>query len=335
MLRLSARAARRATAVLGAALVVGLAAAARPLVMVDGVTFSYRVASSRKDQKGAPPASFLSTVRLAGGNMRMDYTEGTNPMAGKDGYLVIRGDDERLAVVSVKDKAVMIIDAAALGTGAGALLNNPMLKLAFKDQSFTFEDLGAGETILGHKTHKYRLRQKYTMEMRVIGMRRSNTEESVTDQWVATNLRGVDERAMQRWAKSFGAGVKVTNPDMAREMDRYLKQAKGGLALKSVIVATHNDGKKTETDTTTMEVVDLKNASHDAAIFTWPESYAVTDMGQLFAGVADSLRAASARGDSGAAPAAGAEAKGADVKGEAKKEALKAGLRGIMGRRKP
>lgn len=345
MLRLPPRAARRVSAVLGAVLVVGAAAAARPLAtaataaaMLDGVTFSYRVTSSRKDQKGAPPASFVSNVRLAGGNMRMDYVEGANPMAGKDGYIVIRGDDERLAIVSPKDKAVMVMDAAALGSGAGAALNNPMLKLAFKDAAFSYEDLGAGESVLGHRTHKYRLRQKYTMEMRIMGMRRSSTEESVTDQWVASDLKGVDERAMQRWAKSFGAGIKVTNPDMARAMERYLKDAKGGLALKSMVVSTHGDGKKTETDTTTMEVVELKNASHDASIFTWPDSYTVTDMGQLFTAVRDSMRVAGARTDSANAAngTAGADtAKGVDLKGEMKKEAIKAGIRGMLGRKKP
>lgn len=338
MLGLAASARRRVLVVLGTALAVGAAAAARPLAFVDGVTFSYKVSSSRKDQKGAPSASYVSTVRLAGGNMRMDYTDGVNPMAGKDGYMVIRGDDERLAIVNAKEKQVMILDAAALGTGMGAMLNNPMLKLAFKDQSFSYEDLGAGETILGNRTHKYRLKQKYTLEMRVMGMRRSTTDETVTDQWIATSLKGIDERAMKRWAKSFGSGVKVTNPELAAQMEKFLRDSKGGLALKSVVVSTRNDGKKTETDTTTMEVVDLKPASMDASIFTWPESYAVVDMGQMLAGAADSLRAAQARaGDSASAmPAAQVDsAKGPSVKDELKKEGVKAGLRGILGRRKP
>ncbi|MGZ8378381.1 MAG: DUF4412 domain-containing protein [Gemmatirosa sp.] len=338
MLGLAARARRRALVVLGTALAIGAAAAARPLALLDGVTFTYKVSSSRKDQKGAPPANYLANVRLAGGNMRMDYTDGVNPMMGKDGYMVIRGDDERLAIVNVKDKQVMILDAAALGTGMGAMLNNPMLKLSFKDQSFAYEDLGAGESILGNRTHRYRLKQKYTLEMRVMGMRRSSTDETVTDHWVATGVKGIDERAMKRWAKSFGSGIKVFGPEMAAQMEKFMKDSKGGLALKSVVVSTRNDGKKTETDTTTMEVVDLKPSSMDASIFSWPEGYAVTDMGQMLAGAADSLRAASARaGDStGATPAARVDsAKGPSIKDELKKEGVKAGIRGILGRKKP
>ena len=337
MLRLAPSARRRALVVLGAALAVGAAAAARPVLFVDGVTFSYKVTSSRKDQKGAPPSSYLSTIRMAGGNVRMDYTDGVNPMMGKDGYMVIRGDDERLAIVNAKEKQVMVLDAAALGTGMGAMLNNPMLKLTFKDQSFAYEDLGAGETILGNRTRKFRLKQKYTMEMRVMGIRRSSTDETVTDQWIATDVKGIDERAMKRWAKAFGSGVKVTNPELAAQMDRFLKDSKGGLALKSVVVSTRSDGKKTETDTTTMEVVDLKPANIDASVFTWPDSYQVVDMGQMLAGAADSLRAAQVRaGDSAsAAPGAADTAKGPSVKDELKKEGVKAGLRGILGRKKP
>ena len=340
MLRLAASARRRALVVLGAALAVGAAAAARPVLFVDGVTFSYKVSSSRKEQKGAPSFTYTSTVRMAGGNVRMDYVDGMNPMAGKDGYMVIRGDDERLAIVNAKEKQVMVMDAAALGTGMGAMLNNPVLKLAFKDQSFSYEDLGAGETILGNRTRKFRTTQKYTIEMRVMGMRRSSTEESVTDQWIATELKGVDERAMKRWAKAFGSGVKVTNAELAAQMEKFMKDTKGGLALRSVVVSTRNDGKKTETDTTTMEIVDLKNASLDASIFTWPESYAVVDMGQVFAGIGDSIRAANARaGDSaGVRPAVRTDSGPGvkeTVKDAAVKEGVKAGLRGILGRKKP
>jgi hypothetical protein len=275
---------------------------------------------------------------MAGGNVRMDYLDGTNPMAGKDGYMVIRGDDERLAMVNVKEKQVMVLDAATLGSGMGAMLNSPMLKLSFKDQSFSYEDLGAGETILGSTTHKFRLRQKYTMEMRVMGIRRSSTEESVTDHWIASSVKGIDDKAMRRWSKAFGSGVKVTNPALAQQMEKFLKESRGGMALRSVIVATHSDGKKTETDTTTMEVVDVKAANHDAAIFTWPDGYAVTDMGQVLAGVGDSLRAASARaGDSaGGAPAAGTDSSvRSGAKDAVKGEAIKAGLRGILGRKRP
>jgi hypothetical protein len=338
MFRLSPAVRRRATLVAGLAVAAGVAAAARPLALIEGATFQYRVSSSRQDQKGAPSASYLSTVRMAGGNVRMDYVQGTNPLAGKDGYMVIRGDDERLAMVNVKERQVMVLDAAALGSGMGAMLNNPMLKLSFKDQSFSYEDLGAGETILGSRTRKYRMRQKYTMEMRVMGIRRSNTEESVTDHWIASDVKGIDERAMRRWSKAFGSGVKITNPELAQQMERFLKESRGGMALKSVIVATHGDGKKTETDTTTMEVVELKPATHEASIFTWPADYTVTDMGQVLAGVGDSLRAASARaGDStGAAPAASTDSslkRGA--KEAVKGEAIKAGLRGVLGRKKP
>ena len=340
MLRLAATARRRVVAVAGAALVVGAAAAARPLALVDGVQFSYKVSSSRKDQKGAPPASYTSMIRMAAGNVRMDYTQGVNPMAGQDGYMVVRGDDERIAIVNPKEKQVMVLDAAALGSGLGAMMNNPMLKMTFKDQSFSYADLGAGETILGSKTRKFRLTQKYTMEMRVMGMRRSYTDETVTDQWIATDLKGVDERAMRKWAKAFGSGIKVTNPELAAQMEKFLRDSKGGIALRSVMVSTHNDGKKTETDTTTMEVVDLKSGNMDASLFTWPDSYQVVDMGQVFAGVGDSIRAASARAGEGpnAAPAAHVDS-GPGVKEQAKdavvKEGVKAGLRGILGRKKP
>ena len=153
------------------------------------------------------------------------------------------------------------MDAATLGSGMGAMLNSPMMKLTFKDQSFSYQDLGPGETILGNRTRKFRTTQRFTVEVRVMGIRRSSTEESTTDQWIASEVKGVDARAMQKWAKAFGSGIKVTNAELAAQMDKFMKETKGGLALKSVVVATHSDGKKSETDSTTMEIVDLKIAS--------------------------------------------------------------------------
>jgi hypothetical protein len=60
--------------------------------------------------------------------------------------------------------------ADAFGSGLGALMNNPMLKMTVSNTSFRFKDMGAGEALLGYKTRKVRTYYTSTMEVKVMMM---------------------------------------------------------------------------------------------------------------------------------------------------------------------
>ena len=172
--------------------------AARPIARATGVTFSYRVSSSSTDKKQREVKNMFSTVRMQDGNVRMDYVEGTNPMGQKNGYMIVQGDAGKFVLVDPQEKKAMIMPADAMGSGFGAMLNNPMIKLTVSNTSFRFKDMGAGETLLGYRTRKVRTWYSSTVEMKMMMMNQKTVSNDSSDQWIA-NV-DFDPRTMETWA---------------------------------------------------------------------------------------------------------------------------------------
>lgn len=267
--------------------------AARPVPRAEGLTFTYSLKSASTDKKTREAMDRVATVRIQDGNVRMDFTLGT-PMPGqKNGYMLVLGEAKQFAIVSDKDKSVLIMDASTMGGGLGAISNNPLLKMTMKDASFSYQDLGAGDKILGYATRHVRTINASTMEMKVIGMTRKSSNADTADQWIARDI-GLDPSSLLAWSKAFGSGLKETNPELAAQMAKYQQEyGRTGIVLRSMTHTSHtNDKGKVETDTLTMEVTDLKKGAIDPALFKYPSDYKVTDMSQMMNGMKASMDSA-------------------------------------------
>lgn len=336
----------RAGRTLTLALALAGAAAAPPLAASaaaqNGLTFGYRVQSAAGARRagGEPAPDMVATVRIAGTNARMDFREGGTPMTKEGGYILIRGADKTMVLVNAKDRQAMIVGAEGLGTAAGAMTNNAMVKVATRDQRFAFEDLGPGERILGYPTRRVRTTWGGATEVRVLGRKSTTTESSSSESWIATRIEGADAEALRGWSKAFGAGIRRFNPDLARQMTDYERQFGNGLALRSVVVTTSTDDKgKTVTDTVRMEVTELSRARLDPSIFEVPKDYAVADMREMGAAMDSLSRATSASIDS-ARRASGADTVTAggvarEAGKDAAADAVRAKLGGLLRKKKP
>ena len=266
-----------------------------------------------------------SVVRMSPDGIRMDYQEGSqvNPLTGKNGYVVIRGDPPTFAMVNSEKKQVMVMSAGALGGGLGALTNNPLVRMKTSNETFKFEVVGDGPEILGYKTKHVRLTTGQTMEMRVLFKNEKSTTSSVMDSYVA--YIGLDDRIAKTWTKSFSSGLQTTNPDLLGEIDRYAAEVGKGITLRSDIVSVSKDSKGTRTDSMRVEVTDLKKGDIERSIFENPEGYEVVDM-------TAAAESATAKVDS-ANKAEGKE-RADTAKQENAGDAVKKGLKGIF-KRKP
>lgn len=325
---------RRAIA---AALAAAALLSARPAAQAQsGVTFTYRVqstAAARDARSGnAPSPNMIATVRMSGGNARMDFREGSMPMTRNGGYVLIRGADRQLVFVNPQDKQAMVIAADNLGAGLGSLTNNALVKMTVRDPRFSFEELGAGEPILGYPTRRVRTRSGSTTEMRILGRTQRSSESSETEMWIATRPAGLDASALEAWSRSFGSGLRRTNPGLAAQMADYQRKYGDGLALRAVTVTqmTDEQGKAT-TDTTRMEVTELSRANVPASLFEVPSDYQVVDTRQL-AAAADSARRAS--GDTTSMSDA-AKAGAADAARAGAADAAKNAIGGLFRRKRP
>lgn len=321
------RSASAATAIAGGAV---LLAAARPAPRATGATFKYRITSTSSDKRTREARAVFANVSMQDGNIRMDYIEGMTPMGQKNGYVIVQGETGRFIVVSPKDKQAMIMTADGFGSGLGALMNNPMLKMTMSNTSFRFKDMGAGETMLGYKTRRVRTWYTSTMELKATMMpdQKVVTSDS-SDQWIATGIDVGGPKNMEAWARSFASGVKSTNPELAAELKKYTNEyGKSGLALKSITYSTQTDKKgKVTADTVTMEVTELKTGDIDPSTFEIPKGYQVTDMSQMMAGLnatMDSLKAAE-----------GSKEEKKDEKKPSAKDALKSGIGGFLKKKPP
>lgn len=331
---------RRASLATRAGALAPLAAAALaapplagPAAAQDGVTFTYRVQSSARGTREQPSPAMLATVRVAGPNARVDVREGGAPGVKDGAYVLLRGAERTVVIVSPKDKAAMVVGADGLGAGVGAATNNAVVKVSMRDAKFDYEDAGAGERILGLATRHVRLRWSGATEVRVLGRTNSTSEANVGEAWIATSVPGVSADALGAWSRAFGAGLRRGNPDLARQMEDYDRRFGGGLTLRSVVVGTRTDEKgKVTVDTTRMEITDLAKGRIDPALFDIPPGYEVADMRQVAAAM-DSSRKASGLDtvDVGKAMRDGAK----DAGTGAAVEAVKGKLGGLLRKKKP
>lgn len=319
------------TALLTAAGATTLAAArveTPPPVRAPGMTFVYTATSSSTDKNRRQATNAHATVRMSNGSIRMDYGNGTSPMGAKGGYVVIDGKTKTFMIVSPDDKAVMAMDAGTFGSGMGAMVNNPMVKMAITNVSFRFKDMGEGETMLGYRTRRVRLYNSSTVEVKVLGRTSRTTSSDSSDQWVAQGVE-LDDATLEAWGRSFAAGVKSTNPELAAELDRYQKEyAKNGMALRTVTWSTQTDEKgKAQTDSVLMQITDIRKGDIDPGIFTIPSDYTVTHLGETMAAMKAAMDSAK-RADAAAGKDTSAKARPSAA------DAVKSGLGGLLKKKK-
>jgi hypothetical protein len=323
---------------LAAAAALAAAPAARPLGVQD-LTFTYRAQSTAAArgarQGGGPPApNVLATVRMSGANARVDLHEGAAavPMMQGGGYVLLRGADRQLVVVNPRERQAVVLAADALGAGFGALTNNALLKFTLRDARFGFEELGPGERIHGQPTRRVRIRSGGTLEMRVLGRTSRSTEATVTEAWIAPRPDGLDAEALRGWSRSFGAGLRRTNAELAAQAADYDRRYGDGLALRTVaVVQATDDQGRTSVDTVRMEVTELSRGRVDPAALEVPAGYQTVDARQVAASV-DSARRA--RGDTGSLGDALRRAADQSIKDNAT-TSVKNAIGGLFGRRRP
>ncbi len=331
--RISHRSTRFVVAACVVSVGIGALTAARPITpRAGGLTFTQTIISSSRDKRTKEARDMVSTVRMQGGNVRMDYAPGKGPMGQKDAYILITAEPPQFAIVNSKEQQVTVMDASMFGSGMGAMMNNPMMKVIVSNAKWSYKDLGTGDMLQGYKTRHVRIYSGSDVEVKIMGTSNKTSTADSSDQWIAQGI-DADESAMSAWGKSFASGMKSTNAEMAAEFAKYEKQiGRNGMALKSTTWSTVTDGKgKVTSDTISMEVTDLKKGSIDASVFKMPDGYQVVNL-------SESLKAANASLDS--AKKAGADKDKEKEKDKSKEkptspgDLVKAGIGGMFGKKK-
>jgi hypothetical protein len=285
------------------ALLLGLTALRVPAAAQsrDGWTYTTNITIDSGKSDGR--ISMVMRYQIAATAARMDFLKMSGSAAGKAAegmYQIFNQPDSTMTMV-------MPLQHMATVMGFNGMLgqnSNLAPKVAQHLTKNEFQDLGAGETILGHATHHVRVTTAGTVDVTMMGQTCTQRFDGVTETWLAPD---VDlQSAMTAAAKSIGSVVGVG--DIETQLGSADKNMPKGAALRTISRMVQADaGGKPITVTTTMELVDLTQGPLDASIFAVPAGFQTMDMREMMkqmpAGMIDSaMKAGVATGVKGLCP---------------------------------
>ncbi len=208
----------------------------------------------------------------------------------KGSYMVISARDSTSMSVLPSQSTAMIMPAI--------LLTDPSFEppsVVSHATSATLTDLGPGERILGHETHRYRAATVGSVDVTMNGKTCTRTINGTMETWLAAD---VDLTPM------FEMEIAVLGGDaQRRRIDSLHKQAvltsgPRGLAIRTVRTEIVADSAGRErTIVSTMEYTELEHGPIDQSLFEVPAGFRIRDMRKLSAMTPqrlDSIRRASA-----------------------------------------
>lgn len=157
------------------------------------------------------------------------------------------------------------------GGGGGGGTGEPMPAVPeVTDVTTNVEDLGAGGSILGHPTRKYRIRTTYTVN--------GNKQDDVSETWFATDLSGSDE-GFAKFYTTFGAAFGGRNSSKT-VADAVRAKMPKGFPVKVVTTSNTANGPAV----TTIEATEITKTSFDPAEFELPAGIQLMDPAGMFGG---------------------------------------------------
>lgn len=231
--------------------------------------------------------------QFSGGKSRLDITESMSRggMMGAGTYMIMNTIKGTTTMVDPAKREYMEINPAELAKSTAGLQQSMsgMMKQELSGVRVNVEELGAGETIEGYATIKYRMTDDYTMKMTIMGRTTESVEHSTTDLWVAPKLDGI----MNPMARP--AAVASTGPmaELTAELTKAYAKVRQGVVLKSIHSSEAVTDGKSSTTTITMTLSNVKRASISASVFEVPSDYtkAASPL-EALAGMSDSVNGA-------------------------------------------
>ncbi len=243
--------------------------------------------SERAAAPGAPaaagtPTATTTTMRVLDGKARIDFARGAAPGLAEGGWMLVEPDGGRMSIVDPAAKRVMVMDSLGNLAGMGGM--GGMMQMTVRDTSSRVEDLGAGETILGFATRKYRITTAYTMEMSMMGRAIPMRTEQVTVAHVSDEAT-LREAGFSALEKSFGSTMGGMAGNEAASVIRMLtaSRPKGFALMQDLESRIIRNGDTTKTRSS-YRVTELARGGVEPVDFVVPADYARTDVGAQLRG---------------------------------------------------
>jgi hypothetical protein len=274
-------ASRARTAVSAAAAAAALAAAVVP-VAADAqapraYTYTFRVSPDHGEAS-------TGTVRVAGDRARIDMKEARGAAQSGD-YLLVTDNGRTVTIVNPRDREYSVTDAASFERIVATVmqaLDLATIDAKLSDAQVSGARLGPGDTIAGHPTERYRLKQEYSVRVGALGFKGDAEYHVVmTDYWVAPSLRLMRNPVIEMLATTQTA-LAQQDRDFVRRSAVTRDRLFAGTPLRIIVVAGTADeaggskskaNARTKASTTTIEVSDVRTVDVDRTLLEVPQGY--------------------------------------------------------------
>jgi hypothetical protein len=231
---------------------------------------------TRTEAEGQEPMTIATEAWIEGESAKVAFTESGSPVAPAGSYMLTRDGGRTVVLVDPEEKTWAEWDLDAMLASLGAILQamGPMLNLTISNIEVAELAEEPGGTIHGLATTHYRYRTSYDLEVKVIGIRRTNSVEQVQDVWSTDALTDV---ALGLWLRK---APKTGFENLDELIEAEMSKAHGvPLKMEQVSTTTGEKGKRSSVTRTSMEVTELERAvTIPPATFEIPAGYTQTEM---------------------------------------------------------
>lgn len=255
------------------------AEAARGATRRNGWEYAFRIRTEGGDQKGEAPLT--GTAEVMGDEVRVtfDSKKGVKRDRSRRGeYLIVSDHGRQIAMIRPHEKEfnVVTVDSLARGVSAGLNAVSRFVDVRLGGLEVGASQLGAGDSIAGYATQRYRMTQAYRIDMKILGARPTLRGKLTTDFWVSPALDVPGNPFFDFFALLPNA-LALQSPDYVRRSLAERTKMFETLPLKTIatLEMTDLEGKVT-TSVSTIEVTSVKRATLDPRRFEIPSSYKAT-----------------------------------------------------------
>ncbi len=260
---------RRLIPLLAAALAVAPLAAQN----VSGFRYALRMTSSSGED-------VTGLVRLAGDRERIDFPPGSRQ---DEGYFLLLNGGHTVATIHTDRREYETVDDTTFQRLIGAALDamGNLVTLHLADVKIETQTLGAGDSIAGYATRRFRLLQEYTVSIGAMGISAANQHHVViTDFWVSPDLRLPPNPLLELLA-TVETALAQRSEDFVHRSAAARAALFSGTPLKMVITSRSFDVDRGDSAgraggdhaVRTFEVTRVERASFDRALFEIPDGY--------------------------------------------------------------
>jgi hypothetical protein len=235
----------------------------------------YRADTTTSPEGGKPQVTRVEAW-VEGPNAKVVIHESGQPMLSEGGYLLTQDGGKTLFLVDPEEQTYTEWDLQAMLGMVGGVMQGiqGIMNLELSDVAVEQLEAGPGGELLGYPVTHSKYRTTYTTSIKVLGMKRQSTTETVQEMWTT---EAFGDPGLGVWLRSEPPATGMAELDelIAAEMEKVQ-----GFPLKSVSVSTTTGqkGKRESTVRTEMAVTELEEVAVPAETFEIPAGYTRTEM---------------------------------------------------------